>query len=43
MTAPVPVQNGTTTDSSTPVTTLTGLTGIDKIATPTSGDFSLAN
>ncbi|GLV86001.1 hypothetical protein Slala03_56900 [Streptomyces lavendulae subsp. lavendulae] len=35
--------NGTTTDSSTPVTTLTALTGVDKIAAPVGGDFSLAN
>ncbi|MER7672489.1 RCC1 domain-containing protein [Kitasatospora sp. NPDC096128] len=33
--------NGTTTDSSTPVTTLTALTGVDKIAAPVGGDFSL--
>jgi alpha-tubulin suppressor-like RCC1 family protein len=35
--------NGTTTDSATPVTTLTALTGIDKIAAAIGGDFSLAN
>ncbi|MDV9190562.1 hypothetical protein R6L23_20470 [Streptomyces sp. SR27] len=35
--------NGTTTDSLTPVTTLTALTGVDKIAAPIGGDFSLAN
>ena len=35
--------NGTTSDSSTPVTTLTALTGADKIAAPVGGDFSLAN
>ncbi|MFE2246289.1 RCC1 domain-containing protein [Streptomyces lavendulae] len=35
--------DGTTTDSSTPVTTLTALTGVDKIAAPVGGDFSLAN
>lgn len=35
--------NGTTTDSSTPVTSLTALTGVDKIAAPVGGDFSLAN
>ncbi|GAA2840512.1 hypothetical protein GCM10010441_75920 [Kitasatospora paracochleata] len=35
--------NGTTTDSATPVTTLTALTGVDKIAAPVGGDFSLAN
>ncbi|MEW1694202.1 MULTISPECIES: hypothetical protein [unclassified Streptomyces] len=35
--------NGTTTDSPTPVTTLTALTGVDKIAAPIGGDFSLAN
>ncbi len=35
--------NGTTTESSTPVTTLTALTGVDKIAAPVGGDFSLAN
>ncbi|MGC0420803.1 RCC1 domain-containing protein [Embleya sp. AB8] len=35
--------NGTTTDSATPVTTLTALTGIDKIAAPVGGDFSMAN
>ncbi|MFI2611224.1 RCC1 domain-containing protein [Kitasatospora sp. NPDC018619] len=35
--------DGTTTDSSTPVPTLTALTGIDKLAAPVGGDFSLAN
>lgn len=35
--------NGTITDSSTPVTTLTALTGADKIAASVGGDFSLAN
>ncbi|WP_431676129.1 RCC1 domain-containing protein [Kitasatospora sp. KL5] len=35
--------NGTTTDSSSPVTTLTALTGVDEIADPVGGDFSLAN
>ncbi|ATZ29059.1 hypothetical protein SLAV_36470 [Streptomyces lavendulae subsp. lavendulae] len=35
--------DGTTTDSSTLVTTLTALTGVDKIAAPVSGDFSPAN
>ncbi|MFJ2110861.1 hypothetical protein ACIOEX_02865 [Streptomyces sp. NPDC087850] len=35
--------NGTTTDSTTPVTSLTALTGVDKIAAPVGGDFSMAN
>ncbi|RZU46378.1 alpha-tubulin suppressor-like RCC1 family protein [Streptomyces sp. BK022] len=35
--------NGNTTDSGTPVTTQTALTGVDKIAAPVGGDFSLAN
>ncbi|MEV7025139.1 hypothetical protein [Kitasatospora sp. NPDC093558] len=35
--------NGTTDNSSTPVTSLTALTGVDKIAAPVGGDFSLAN
>ncbi|WP_424211042.1 RCC1 domain-containing protein [Streptomyces sp. BI20] len=35
--------NGTTTDSDSPVTTLTALTGVDKIAASVGGDFSLAN
>ncbi|MYV55027.1 hypothetical protein [Streptomyces sp. SID3212] len=35
--------DGTTTDSATPVTTLTALTGVDKIAAAIGGDFSLAN
>ncbi|WP_371775155.1 hypothetical protein [Streptomyces sp. NBC_01438] len=35
--------NGTATDSGTPVTTLTALTGVDKIAASAGGDFSLAN
>ncbi|MEU9129534.1 hypothetical protein AB0D08_15740 [Kitasatospora sp. NPDC048540] len=34
--------NGTTEDSSKPVTTLTAPTGVDKIAAPVGGDFSLA-
>ncbi|MFJ6659820.1 hypothetical protein ACIQNG_26215 [Streptomyces sp. NPDC091377] len=37
------LSNGTTTDSTTPVTPLTALTGIDKIAAPVGGDFSMAN
>lgn len=35
--------NGTTTDSPTPVTSLTALTGVDKLAAPVGGDFTLAN
>ncbi|MEV4558148.1 hypothetical protein AB0K51_14310 [Kitasatospora sp. NPDC049285] len=35
--------NGTTDPSTVPVTTLTPLTGVDKIAAPVGGDFSLAN
>ncbi|WP_031065920.1 RCC1 domain-containing protein [Streptomyces sp. NRRL WC-3742] len=35
--------NGTTTDSPTPVTSLTALTGVDKLAAPVAGDFTLAN
>lgn len=35
--------NGTTEGSSSPVTSLTALTGVDKIAAPVGGDFSLAN
>ncbi|MFG2914885.1 RCC1 domain-containing protein [Kitasatospora sp. NPDC048298] len=35
--------DGTTTDSTTPVPTLTALTGIDKLAAPVGGDFSLAH
>ncbi|WP_316529663.1 RCC1 domain-containing protein [Kitasatospora brasiliensis] len=35
--------DGTTTDSTTPVATPTTLTGIDKLAAPVGGDFSLAN
>ncbi|MFD8211499.1 RCC1 domain-containing protein [Streptomyces sp. NPDC059695] len=35
--------NGTTTDSADPVTSLTALTGVDKIAAPVGGDFSFAN
>ncbi|WP_354638359.1 RCC1 domain-containing protein [Kitasatospora camelliae] len=35
--------NGTLDNSSTPVTSLTALTGVDKIAAPVGGDFSLAN
>ncbi|WP_188295492.1 RCC1 domain-containing protein [Streptomyces sp. CBMA156] len=35
--------DGSTTDSTTPVATLTALTGVDGIAAPVGGDFSLAN
>ncbi|MFJ4768543.1 RCC1 domain-containing protein [Streptomyces uncialis] len=35
--------NGTTIASTTPVTSLTALTGVDKIAAPVGGDFSVAN
>ncbi|MFJ8487475.1 hypothetical protein ACIRBZ_03695 [Streptomyces sp. NPDC094038] len=35
--------NGTTTDSGTPVTTPTALTGVDRTAAPVGGDFGLAN
>ncbi|MFE0463637.1 RCC1 domain-containing protein [Kitasatospora sp. NPDC058965] len=35
--------NGTTDPSAVPVTTLTPLVGVDKVAAPVGGDFSLAN
>ncbi|MFK0230859.1 RCC1 domain-containing protein [Streptomyces sp. NPDC090303] len=35
--------NSTTTESAVPVTTLTALSGVDKIAAPVGGDFSMAN